>query len=327
MADPPLGRAGVFTSAEARRAGWSAGAIRHAEASGRWQRLRPGVFAVVAAPDADPFAQHRQRHLRAAIAAAVSSEWSVVSHTAAALGHGLPVLDLPARPCLTVPPRTTRGLVGVHVHERALPASRCVRYYGVRFTDVARTVMDISCEGGVRAGLVVADAALGRGLTTRAELARAAAEAYGRPGTRAGRRVVDFADGRSESPLESLSRLALDELVPSPQLQSVILDELGRFIARVDMLWPELGVVGEADGFGKYTDVGVLHAEKRRQERLEEHGLIVVRWGMSDLADADALVARVLAAHRRAAQPGRRWNWTYRGAATSPRFPLADVAG
>lgn len=61
-------------------------------------------------------------------------------------------------------------------------------------------------------------------------------------------RVVRFADGRSESPLESISRVAFHELglpAPEPQVEVWLGDEL---LARVDFFWRHRKTVGEADG-------------------------------------------------------------------------------
>jgi hypothetical protein len=83
----------------------------------------------------------------------------------------------------------------------------------------------------------------------------------------------------------------------------------GEFVARVDGLWLDFGVVAEADGLTKYgidtharTLVGgesadsgdiataeilktqhALIAEKRREDRLRALGLEVVRWGTADI--------------------------------------------
>lgn len=318
-------RYGVFTAAQARAAGWTPSAIRHAQACGRWQRMRPGIYALVEPAAADRFDERRRAHLMAAVAAAAGSNCAVLSHTSAALGHGLPVLELPARPCLTVPVRSTRRIARAHVHEADLRPARCHRQDGVRMTDVARTIIDVGREQGLSAGLIVADAALHRGDTTQEDLRCALAECRGWPGLRAARQVLDLADGRSESPLESLSRLVLRNRVPTPDLQSSIFDEHGRFVGRVDMLWPEVGVVGEADGMGKYEQAYILRAEKRRQEELERTGLIVVRWTMGDLAEPDVLVDRIVAAHQRAERPGRVRDWMWRPAAPVG-FPFTHAA-
>ena len=69
-------------------------------------------------------------------------------------------------------------------------------------------------------------------------------------------RTVDvyFFWGTSQTILESLSRVRLcDAGLPEPRLQVPIYDEDG-LIGYVDMLWEDLGVVGEADGALKYGD-------------------------------------------------------------------------
>lgn len=59
-------------------------------------------------------------------------------------------------------------------------------------------------------------------------------------------------DGRSESPLESLSRVRMFQLgLPMPELQVTFYNGSG-FIGRVDFFWPELGIIGEADGRIKF---------------------------------------------------------------------------
>jgi very-short-patch-repair endonuclease len=62
--------------------------------------------------------------------------------------------------------------------------------------------------------------------------------------------------------------------MPEPQVW--LGDEAGT-IGRVDFLWREPCVVGEADGRVKYRD-NELWQEKLRQERLEDAGFTVLRW-------------------------------------------------
>ena len=67
--------------------------------------------------------------------------------------------------------------------------------------------------------------------------------------------------------------------------------------------------MGEADGRGKYTDAGVLYAEKQREDWLRDHGLEVVRWTPADLRTTHsiaALIARLRGAFRRSARRRRR---------------------
>jgi hypothetical protein len=85
----------------------------------------------------------------------------------------------------------------------------------------------------------------------------------------------------------------------------------GRFVGRPDFYWDEAGLVGEADGWDKYDgDWRRLRDEKRRQELLEQGGLIVVRWGWEELAGFAAVAARLRAGLGRGLQvsrSGRNW--------------------
>jgi hypothetical protein len=95
--------------------------------------------------------------------------------------------------------------------------------------------------------------------------------------------------------------------VPRPVAQVDVLDPGGRFIGRADLLWPELRVVGEADGREKFRGMpGADTSERAVAERLvaaaerarslEALGLAVVRWGAGDLTHPAALAARILGA-------------------------------
>jgi very-short-patch-repair endonuclease len=183
---------------------------------------------------------------------------------------------------------------------------------GLELTSVPRTVLDVAREHGVDAGLVVADAALAAGRATplQLELARKCMERW--PGRRAAGSVAELACAEAESPLETLSRLRMMIAgLPEPRLQQVILDETGRFVARGDFYWDEYGVVGEADGNGKYSDPSEIIRERRRQQILEALGLLVVRWEWRDIWEFDGIARRLSAAfdHRglRRGHPGRRW--------------------
>ena len=171
--------------------------------------------------------------------------------------------------------------------------------YGFRVTGVVRSCLDLTREFGLAAGLVAVDAAVHRGLCRPADLAAGYhACCRGRAGLSSGRRVLELLDGNSESPLETISRLAMAGL-PRPRTQVNLHSRTGAFLARVDFYWDDLGVVGEADGRSKYTD-DELWREKVRQDALVDHGLVVERWGWLTARQPARLHATIQRAFQRA---------------------------
>jgi hypothetical protein len=142
--------------------------------------------------------------------------------------------------------------------------------------------MDIARHEPYRNAMVVADAVLGLGVD-RGWLFRTLAAMERWPGVEQARRVAGFADGLAESPLESISRVAIHELgLPAPELQVEVY--LGaRLLGRVDTLWRQFNTVGEADGVQKYGEDEATRRARFRQEKVREEwfadvGLEVARW-------------------------------------------------
>ncbi len=168
-------------------------------------------------------------------------------------------------------------------------------------TSLCRTAVDVARTSSLVAGLVVADAVLHRG-APREELEAVAAEHDGYPGAPSVRRVVAAANGLAESPFESLSRGRMLELdLPAPELQVEVWLS-GRFVARVDFLWRQHNLFGEADGRSKYTSLDAFYAEKLREQALEDLGFEVVRW---DWETAWAREQQLAATIRRGLARGR----------------------
>lgn len=127
------------------------------------------------------------------------------------------------------------------------------------------------------------------------------------------RTVRSFVDGRSGSPGESLSRAVLhDRGWPPPILQQPFYDRSG-LIGYVDFWWPQFGVIGEFDGYVKYsqgrylrgaTPADAVVAEKRREDRLRALFEVrtVVRWMWSDVTRAERLDGLLAAAGMRKAR-------------------------
>lgn len=230
----------------------------------------------------------------------------VLSYESGAIAFGLPTYRIPPKTRLTRPDgyRRTTGRTDVAVAQ--LPEGHVVRINDVPVTSMARTVIDIARDRPFLEALVTADAALRRGLR-REELEAVLAQMPRWPGTVAAAEVVRWADGRSESAIESVVRARFILLgLPIPQLQIWVEADGGR---RVDFLWEQVALVGEADGRVKYEGrdgVRVLWDEKQRRDAIEdERAVIRFNWRQAHASDA-AFVARFEQAWARAI----RWQQT-----------------
>ncbi len=219
---------------------------------------------------------------------ALGAAWHAARRSAAVV-HGIPLIGKnPTVPQLVADPGSADSS-GRDRHRRFARLDDAERDVvgGLRVESLARMVADIARAESLRNAVVVADAVLGRGID-EAELESCLAGMRRWPGVVRARRAVAFADGLAETPLESISRVAIHQLgLPPPELQVEVW--LGRtFLGRVDKLWREFNTVGEADGFVKYelsdelTRRQLFRAEKVRQEGMEDVGLEVARWTWDD---------------------------------------------
>jgi len=168
---------------------------------------------------------------------------------------------------------------------------------GLLVTPVARTLVDLGRSAPLETSVAMMDHALAPAEGRRPVIRTAHVERdgllaeHGMIQSSRGRRrcqlAIDLADGNSGSPGESVSRVVMHVLgVPAPILQHPFYDGDG-LIGYVDFWWPEFGLIGEFDGYGKYlredllagqTTAQALIAEKRREDRLRRCGPRVTRW-------------------------------------------------
>ncbi|NMO01352.1 hypothetical protein HH308_09010 [Gordonia sp. TBRC 11910] len=300
----PIDGDGYIRADTALSLGFSPQQLQRAAAKGDLDWIASGVYAVPA--ERTPEAQHRFE-----VMAATTSPAVAVSHASAGVVHGLSMLDADlSRLHLTsatsdVGYKRTRR----HVHPGPLTPDDIVQVDGLWVTSRERTAFDVArtSTSGFPAALAAFDSALRTGGD------RTVMQAYGaqpRTGVGVARRALTFADPLSENAGESWGRAQMIEggLVV-PRLQHEVFDDAGTFIARTDYDWVDengaIAMVGEFDGLGKYLKYlqpgedaqDVIRREKRREGRLQDLGIIVVRWTWADLK-AGRVVSRIVAQMR-----------------------------
>ncbi|HEY3194180.1 MAG TPA: DUF559 domain-containing protein [Candidatus Dormibacteraeota bacterium] len=280
-----------FTLADARRAGLSRW---HLEGDS-WRRIGPGTYV------STRFGETPLLKLEAA-SRRLPAEGAFSGFSAAWL-HGLDV-----DPCDPVEVIIPKGFgvsarSGMVVRRSALTKREVLRVQGLRATSVLRTLLDICARVTLTEGVVIADMALHARLTTSRELASSLATYTGTPGVSALRSVALHVEPSAESPMETRLRMLLVLAgLPRPEAQVPIRDRWGRIIGRPDLYYQDARLGLEYDG-GTHRDS--LAEDNRRQNRLLEAGVRLLRFTASDIFNApEAVVALVRAALNTSAGTG-----------------------
>lgn len=282
---------GTITGAELKKLGIGTAAIRRLVLGRVLLRVARSAFVDGALHHgADASGRHVLR------ATAIARTWPsdvLVSHTSAALMHGLPLTSRPDRV------HGCRRATGQHRKAAAFTIhtgysdARHTTINGVEVLEPRFVIMGVAELEGRDEAVLAGDAALHRGMVSRTELTEAAARRPHHPVHATYTRAVELMDGRAESPGESRSRLVLTALGYRLVPQVVIREDDGTFLARVDFLLEGTRVVVEFDGMQKYASHEDLVAEKRREMRLRRAGYVVVRLVWSDLGRPDRVRALI----------------------------------
>lgn len=291
---------GPFTTADAERNGVSRNALARLLRAGGVVKHRPDLYWNASEFETTP---PWERHALAAIRVqtAIASD-VVIARVAAACLQGL-AIPLPLRDgreelhFYTVNTQTARTRTGLHIYCTPLPTSEVTTARGVAVTTVARTAIDLARAQPLPKALIVIDSALRIG-TTAADLDRQCAAQTGWVGVAAAKTAIRFSNSASESPLESESRgYFIGANLPSPHLQALLLGASGREY-RVDFYWPELNLIGEADGWGKFGTTpaereAAFRREKLREDDLRNAGYRVIRWTHQTIPNAVVTIRRI----------------------------------
>jgi predicted transcriptional regulator of viral defense system len=259
----PIDQHGFIRTAAIRAIG-AEGELRAAVARGELERARRGLYRV-------PPARHDLRHVTAAERARLAylSEVRSVSYAfrspvftsfSAAVLLGLPILGPWPRDVFILSRgehgRRRSGVVEV---ARTRPTD-IVEVDGCLATPIEFTLLQLARHAPLVAALTATDAALhvprfggGEPLTTVQRLRCEHDRLKPYPRSRRADAVLDRATALADTPLETGSRLLIEELgFAPPELQHELwLPEIGK-AAFLDFFWPDVGIGAEADGRGKY---------------------------------------------------------------------------
>lgn len=172
---------------------------------------------------------------------------------------------------------------------------------GIPATSRSRTLVDLAARLAFDDAVVLLEAALRADPDLAVDLAAERRRRLPRRGREQVAMVLDFAGPLSESILESRARLLWAHADLPPPVQQAVIRAHGRFVARVDFLWPQTRLVVEVDGLAKYDEPGALQAEKARQNALVAAGYTVLRFTWADIVRRpDTVVRQVRSALRNA---------------------------
>jgi hypothetical protein len=259
----PLDQHGFVRSAGVRAMGMD-GELRAAVARGELEPARRGVYRAAAVPDESNFLtaveSARLAYLSTVRSVAATFEAPIFTSYSAAALLGLPIIGAwPAD--VYVMSRTEHGRRRSGVVEVARTRPYDITAVGLLLvTSIEFTLLQLARHAPLVAALTATDAALhvprfgdGRPMTTIGRLRWEHERLKPYPRSRRADAVLDRATPLAETPIESGSRLLIEELgFASPELQHELwLPETGRQ-AFLDFYWPDIRAGAEADGRGKY---------------------------------------------------------------------------
>jgi predicted transcriptional regulator of viral defense system len=298
-----LSHSGALVGADGR-------SLRREHAAGNVLRLRRGVYA--SGDVWHELSDHRRYLMRMRAVTETRDGDAVFGFESAAAIWGLPIIGRWPETVHVFPAdarrRTTRN--GVTWHKSPLHPDDVVELDGVLVTSRLRTLLDLARSSTFISAVTTVDAALAqaaaaRGGTANAELLRAhlldrLAECGSARGTRRALQAINFSSPLAGSPGESASRVTIHLCrFPAPVLQFPVVDRHGT-LWHADVGWPEHHLLGEFDGFTKYTRSAYTHgqpieeivwAEKKREDLMRAAtGFGMTRWLWDDALRAPLLI-------------------------------------
>jgi len=232
---------------------------------------------------------------------------TVLSHSTAARLLRLPlprIVEELALVHVTTPRQASRPRRrDIRTHHAQLPSEDVRTLWDFRITTAARTYVDMASILGRRALVALGDVVMREHHVSRETLHEVASRRRRYPGRRLALRSLDWLDPGAESPRESHLRVLLREAaLPPPEVNGVIRDGEGRFLARGDLVFRRERVIVEYDG-EVHAPMAQRAKDAARRARLRENGWIVVEVVGEDMHSPERVIARV----RGALRDGATW--------------------
>ncbi|MFJ4172258.1 hypothetical protein ACIPY3_22330 [Paenarthrobacter sp. NPDC089714] len=309
----------LIMSSDAARIGQDPRLLAKRAQRGELVRVRRGAY--VPAQLWSALSEPQKHGLLAAALVQSSQKRPVFAMKSAALLWGLGVVGVPDKlQTVTNDPRGGRSKHGVQRILGTVDHGVC-ELGGFQVTDKARTTIELAGTLRFAEALAVVDSSrreppkvsTGKasdwdkdvpwGITLEERILQDAASSLGSSSRQQrAAKIIEFSDPQSESVGESMSRAKMIlQRFPLPRLQASFALKSGK-TARTDFWWPELDLVGEFDGQGKYlrnrlrggkTIQQVVMEEKARENALRALGLTVIRWDWAEMMNPAAF-AKIL---------------------------------
>lgn len=299
-----------FTRQEADSAGYDDRAVAHMVRSGVWTRFRRGFYAFTDEwRQLDEVGRHRVRS-RAVLRSLGSAV--ALSHVSAVIAHGIDVWGVPLdRVHVTRLDGGSGRIEGDVVHHVGVCVEAdVVEVDGRPVTTAVRSVLETGTRISNEAALCLFDNGMFRRLFDQDDLRREHDRLGAWPDMQHLHVPTRMATGESESIGETRGRwLFRTHHLPAPILQYEVYDASGELVGICDWAWPELGLLGEFDGYVKYGRLlrpgqqpgDVVFAEKVREDALREaSGSAMFRLIWSDYGQPAKTILRVNRLMRRA---------------------------
>jgi hypothetical protein len=286
---------GVVSGRQLHELGFTKTAIARGTAAGRFHPVYRGVFAVGHAE----IGWHGR--LKAALLAC--GEGSVLSHaTAAAL---LDLIDRPPALIDVISHRQTgRKVTGIRRHQVPRPlASEIVHPHRIACTCPSRTVVDMAGSMGEASLRRLVERAAVLGVLDISSIERCIERSRRRGGPllrailaewrRAGWGAQGGSSPRLRSVLEArILALIVAHDLPRPRCNELV--EAGGRRHEADLLWPEQGLIVEADGAKHHDNPAAFDRDRLRDRLLQEIGYHVLRvtWAQIE-SEPNSIVASI----------------------------------